>query len=423
MKKMFFILTGLLLCINSSLIYSNDISSVAIAGGDKFICTDIIRLSATPAGSGSYGLWSVIQGTGVFDDAMNPNTMVRNLGSGMNILRWTVYDGLDSSYDDVNIAVANSSAGDDQTVCTGVALFTATPAGLFTYGQWSIVSGGGTFDNITNHNTVVRNIALGENIFRWTVYHDSLHFCYDDVSITSIISSAGDDQIICMDETQLAATSACQGAYGRWQCISGIGNFDDAMNPNTMVRNLGSGMNIFTWNVYDNFNHLGDTVRIIFTDMDASVRIEDGRLIANADFAAYQWLDCDNDYTPIEGAVEQTFIPIKNGNYAVEITLNNCSKISDCFPFIVSDITYNNQDAFVTVYPNPVKDEFTIELNEPYPKVEIWIYNQTGKLICNEKQTYRQQIIIPAKEPSGIYFVTVLADGRKRGVFKIVRHR
>ncbi len=62
-------------------------------------------------------------------------------------------------------------------------------------------------------------------------------------------------------------------------------------------------------------------------------------LTADQASATYQWLDCNNTYSPIPNATNQTFTPSITGNYAVEITLNGCSDTSACFLVDYTGIT------------------------------------------------------------------------------------
>ena len=56
----------------------------------------------------------------------------------------------------------------------------------------------------------------------------------------------------------------------------------------------------------------------------------DVTLTADQNNATYQWLDCDNNNSPITGETAQSYTPTVTGNYAVEVTLNGCSTISEC---------------------------------------------------------------------------------------------
>ncbi len=64
---------------------------------------------------------------------------------------------------------------------------------------------------------------------------------------------------------------------------------------------------------------------------DNSVTQNGSELIANQLVAAYQWLDCDNNYAVINGEMNQSFTPDVTGNYAVEVNMNGCIDTSSCF--------------------------------------------------------------------------------------------
>ena len=87
-----------------------------------------------------------------------------------------------------------------------------------------------------------------------------------------------------------------------------------------------------------------------YDEINTEVTLIDITLTATAAGAEYQWLDCDNNFNPIEGETSQSFTPEVTGNYAVEITENViCSATSECYfveiifvvTFTVTDINYN----------------------------------------------------------------------------------
>jgi len=60
--------------------------------------------------------------------------------------------------------------------------------------------------------------------------------------------------------------------------------------------------------------------------------MQNGNTLSCDNFAtAYQWLDCDDNYAPIEGATDMVFTATQNGSYALEITFIECSDTSDCY--------------------------------------------------------------------------------------------
>ncbi len=89
--------------------------------------------------------------------------------------------------DTSNIAVLivdllpNADAGADTTICSdSVFLNAVTP--YFGSGQWSIVSGSGSFADYQNPHTLVTNLSYGSNIFRWTVTSGACTN-HDDVTV------------------------------------------------------------------------------------------------------------------------------------------------------------------------------------------------------------------------------------------------
>ena len=71
--------------------------------------------------------------------------------------------------------------------------------------------------------------------------------------------------------------------------------------------------------------------------MPDSTVVQNGTVLtASLDSAMYQWVDCDNNFSPISGATSQSFTPTLTGNYALEISvMGECggisTNLSDCF--------------------------------------------------------------------------------------------
>ncbi|NNM16624.1 MAG: T9SS type B sorting domain-containing protein, partial [Bacteroidia bacterium] len=64
----------------------------AIAGVDKSVCENTASLTATPPQSG-IGYWTLISGSGSFDDSTMSTTMISGLSQGPNEFLWTVVNG------------------------------------------------------------------------------------------------------------------------------------------------------------------------------------------------------------------------------------------------------------------------------------------------------------------------------------------
>lgn len=94
----------------------------------------------------------------------------------------------------------------------------------------------------------------------------------------------------------------------------------------------------------------------------SAVTLSSGVLSVNQQNATYQWLDCDNNYITISGASQNTFSPIVSGNYAVQISFNNCVDTSACtFVQVGSSGIQDNFLQTDKMYPNPNNGSFIFE--------------------------------------------------------------
>jgi hypothetical protein len=73
------------------------------------------------------------------------------------------------------------------------------------------------------------------------------------------------------------------------------------------------------------------TLLVDVTPVDVSVVQLNANLFAQATNATFQWLDCGNGFTPVQGAVASQFTATANGQYAVQVTQNGCTDTSACY--------------------------------------------------------------------------------------------
>jgi len=143
-------------------------------------------------------------------------------------------------------------------------------------------------------------------------------------------------------------------------------------------------------------------------------------LTADAAGLSYQWVDCTNNYSEVPFQSFQTFNVINPGNYAVIITDGGCSDTSDCY--LVSDVGFDeNNNSFVTVFPNPVKDDLTIQLTNQSLAVSLKITDVSGRIIYQKENLSGTSFKIDLfSQPDGIYFLEVLSDEMSEQV-KIIK--
>ena len=140
-------------------------------------------------------------------------------------------------------------------------------------------------------------------------------------------------------------------------------------------------------------------------------------LTSNQVTGIYQWFNCDTN-TLIPGETNQSFVPLTDGNYAVEITNGACTEMSLCVNFSILS-TEEFQPNEVKVYPNPVDSVVKID-NFTESKIDITINNISGKVI---KKTNSQKAHIEIEfdsTASGVYFVNIKSK-TKASTYKIIK--
>src|SRR5690606_16911613 len=189
----------------------------ADAGQDQSLCTPIT--STTLEGSAlvvpGTGQWTLINGSGVFANANDPNTVVSGLSLGDNTFEWSVENGpcAAPSADQVTISVFNGnaqqpSAGPDQELCntTTSTVMAANAAVAPATGSWSVQQGTADVVDPSSPVTAVSGLSLAVNILVWSLDHGACGTSTDPVRITvyddaNAVASAGPDQELCTPTT------------------------------------------------------------------------------------------------------------------------------------------------------------------------------------------------------------------------------
>lgn len=155
--------------------------------------------------------------------------------------------------------------------------------------------------------------------------------------------------------------------------------------------------------------------------IDKTVAQDTTTLTSNETGATYQWVDCDNSNAPIAGAINQVFAPTTTGNYAVEITKNNCTKTSACSSFNVlnvGDFQVNN----ISVNPNPVNDKITLlGFENATSKLSISLFSITGKKIFKKTLTSNSNELDVKSLSSGVYLLNISTPNGGKKVLKIIK--
>jgi len=154
---------------------------------------------------------------------------------------------------------------------------------------------------------------------------------------------------------------------------------------------------------------------------DITTNTNEMTITANNSNASYQWLDCDNNYSPIIGATNQHFIASQEGNYAVELTENGCVDTSACvYVGSVGFIENSFADQFV-INPNPSNGNFSISFESIQEDLIIRLLSVSGQLVEQKSYQNSQFIELEIEQPNGVYLLEILEGDQNRAVIKLVK--
>lgn len=133
------------------------------------------------------------------------------------------------------------------------------------------------------------------------------------------------------------------------------------------------GTSIITWSFDDgNGNVSTQNQTVVNPTIDNIVTVTGATIQANQITANYQWLDCNDAFTPLFGEVNQSFTATVTGSYAVEINVLGCINTSACeiIDFTgIEDLTHGNKELVKIV--DLLGRETKFKKNTPL----IYIYN------------------------------------------------
>jgi len=224
------------------------------AGPDQSICQDGVQMAASipPIGSGT---WSLVTGTGILSNPIDPFTTVTGLGLGANTFRWNISTPGCPGVAFADVVIVRSQppvpaqAGADKFNCGPSDTLSATvpPIGA---GQWSVIFGNAVLADPLNPITTVSGLSVGENIFRWQVTNGTCQSVFDEMKIIRqtphTTPTVGPDTSICGLEASLFSVKPTDG-NGYWELHSGTGDIDNIYSVAPYVTGLSEGPNVFRW--------------------------------------------------------------------------------------------------------------------------------------------------------------------------------
>jgi hypothetical protein len=148
------------------------------------------------------------------------------------------------------------------------------------------------------------------------------------------------------------------------------------------------------------------TLKLTINTLNVSVIKDSLVLTASSVGDSYQWVDCKNGYSPIDGETNQSFIVKLNGSYAVIVTKNGCVDTSDCYTIANLGIHQLNLSTYLVAYPNPSHDNFLINFSGQSKEL-YFLTDITGNVIRSNYLHHGLNTISLENELSGVYFLNV----------------
>jgi hypothetical protein len=162
------------------------------------------------------------------------------------------------------------------------------------------------------------------------------------------------------------------------------------------------------------------TYQLGIITVDTSVTWDGSAMTSGAADADYQWFECGDGYSPIEGETGQSFAPLDSGSYAVEVTIDGCTDTSKCLetgPLVSFEQVrplgtvraWQGPEDVIFVYPG--------DLNG---KMDVRVSDICGRIVHRELLNRTSAFTLELKAPPGIYFI-YLDTGRKQEVLKFLK--
>lgn len=163
-------------------------------------------------------------------------------------------------------------------------------------------------------------------------------------------------------------------------------------------------------------------VGILFVGIpDTTVNVNGITLTSAASNAVYRWLDCGNGYAPVSGATGQSFTPVNNGNYALEITKNGCTDTSSCYNISSVGLVETFGGRQIFIYPIPATNDINIKIEKSGEHL-IGIYDINGRMISPE-QVFQHGISLSLEGmESGSYLVGIRNQQEKLKFFRFIKN-
>jgi hypothetical protein len=143
--------------------------------------------------------------------------------------------------------------------------------------------------------------------------------------------------------------------------------------------------------------------------LDKEVTTDHQTLTAKTRGAKYQWLTCQDEAIPIEGAISRSFTADQPGSYAVIINLGGCIDTSACYNIVISNLELDSFES-LSYYPNPSVGKFTIDLGKIHAHTIVTITSNDGRVLAEKAFDNARFLNMDTDLPPALYIVNVISN-------------
>lgn len=265
-----------------------------------------------------------------------------------------------------------------------------------------------------------------------------------DLTIDNSLTGT-DDIDACDAYTWIDGVTYTESNNTATQLLTAVGGCDSTVTLNLTLNNSSSGFDIveacdaYTWIdgveytesnnsatfVLQNTEGCDSTINLDLTITSFNVGVEvidDITLEAETDVTgvSYQWVDCNDNFTPILEENNATFTTGISGEYGVQVTFNDCMVMSDCFTIINTvDIDEMNESYDIQLFPNPTYSFLNIAL-QGVESVDVELMDLQGKVLLKQKGLLNHDRISLLNLTPGSYFIKIYTPRGDRKVSVII---
>ncbi|KAB1065548.1 T9SS type A sorting domain-containing protein [Salibacter halophilus] len=160
----------------------------------------------------------------------------------------------------------------------------------------------------------------------------------------------------------------------------------------------------------------------VLNSINNSVTNNSPTLVAELNSASYQWLDCNNGFSIINGDTNQSFTATSNGSYAVEVSKHGCIDTSICYTVNSLSIANAKFDNQVNIFPNPTYKNLNVDLGKTYDEISLIIKNTLGQMIFFKKYNSKRTVQANINGEPGLYLIEVRTK-KNVSTYKIIKER